>query len=1146
MSLELDSSLQSCDACGAPLDVADFEPLSTVTCPVCGQAMLVGRYIGQFELLEVMGRGGMGVVYRAQDSQLNRQVALKLLRRDHASNGFLSELESEAAVTASINHPHVVKVFTTGTANGRFYLAMELVDKGTLDHLMELQGRVAEAQALEIAVQIAQGLRAAHQHGLIHRDVKPGNILFSDAHTAKIVDFGLAIMEQAARGSNEVWGTPYYVSPERLDQKAEDFRSDIYSLGATIFHALAGRPPFEAENATLVALKHLKSQAVSLQAFAPWISGSTAFVINRTLLKDPGARYQSYDELIEHLEYARTEVVAHASTPQAKKRVVLETAEDRKREGLLTTVMIAVVALLLIGGGWLFYANTGREKAEAPLSAVAQSVGAPAALAQQYEGARQHLLHRKPALAAEGFHALAAPEAKAPEPFAQWCLAQEGLAWLVAGKLDKARSAFAALGARPYGKSDSNAAGLRSFFSTVARIGADDAPVAPAPLQEVDSRSYAALTLLIAGLKNWELGKFDDGGHLLRQFLSAAPTGGFVWMTEYRELAGDYLADYSDYRGAMAMAKAAQSVPELQAVIATIEKVRGDLKRPEGPLAVELQATAKQATATVEKRLREAAVKLEAEKKALAAVRDKAATQARDWQFEEARATVAAAAVSNPDLQREHRALLRKMDWLAQFRATLLKDLAAGYAGPLKAKGGVTLPGTLTQATPAGVEIGGNAPPVSKKWTELAPDSILAMAASFLPPMPPPVTPPAPPTVQSRDSAVRRWNAGVFAVHTGLKNDAKKLLSEGARGHPELADQLPVLLPPRRTNVAKEKPATSSDSTQDSPAPQGPEKAFDGDVNSCWSLATPGPKWLQVDLGKNMVVARWLARHASSHRDPADGDTADFTIQRSVDNQAWSDVTKVRNNNQGVTDHRVPQFTARYIRMLIERPNRRPNNDPVARIYELEVYGVPGTNEPVGNLFDPPQAAPVPELTSRDLGLAPTEPTGATAVDDRTGLFTIRGAGAGIGNVSDAFRFVHRALNGDGAIVVRFEGVDRSSNEAAKAGIMLRVGTGGDSPMVFLGAGTKPGLLWQVRKTAKLAANTTTEGSLSAPCWLRLEREGNVISALGSNDGLTWKTIGSETLPLPGNLEAGMAVTSSISGTAVNAKMEVVAIGAGR
>jgi serine/threonine protein kinase len=197
-------------------------------------------------------------------------------------------LKKEASITASINHPNVVKVYTVGQDRGLVYIVMELVDKGSLDDLMTLQGRVAEAQVLEIGIGIAKGLNAALQKGLIHRDIKPGNILFADAHTAKIVDFGLAVLqEHASTVAGEVWGTPYYVAPEKLDNQPEDFRSDMYSLGGTLFHALAGRPPFEAETASMVALKHIKSQVVSLQAFAPDVSSSTAYVINKTLAKEP-------------------------------------------------------------------------------------------------------------------------------------------------------------------------------------------------------------------------------------------------------------------------------------------------------------------------------------------------------------------------------------------------------------------------------------------------------------------------------------------------------------------------------------------------------------------------------------------------------------------------------------------------------------------------------------------------------------------------------------------------------------------------------------------------------------------------------------------------------------------------------------------
>jgi serine/threonine protein kinase len=341
--------LLTCPDCGTVIDVTDEEPLSAVICPTCGSPSAVGTQIDHFELVDILGRGGMGVVYRAHDTSLDRPVALKLLKKSEgATEEQINQLATEAAITASINHPHVVKVYTTGMDHGRFYIAMELVDKGTLDQLIELQGRVAESQVLEVGIQIAEGLRAALHAGLIHRDIKPGNILFADAHTAKIVDFGLAVfMEDEEKVRGEVWGTPYYVAPEKLDNKPEDFRSDIYSLGGTLFHALAGRPPFEAENASLVALKHLKSQAVSLQAFAPWVSGSTAFVINRALNKDPDKRYQSYDELIEHLKYARTEM--NTAKPQAAKRVIIETDQDEKAMGWVVFLMIGLIVAAAVG-----------------------------------------------------------------------------------------------------------------------------------------------------------------------------------------------------------------------------------------------------------------------------------------------------------------------------------------------------------------------------------------------------------------------------------------------------------------------------------------------------------------------------------------------------------------------------------------------------------------------------------------------------------------------------------------------------------------------------------------------------------------------------------------------------------------------------
>ena len=193
-----DPCVQTCPSCGTLVDISEQEPLSKFECPTCGATMRASRQYNHFSIVEHLGTGGMGSVYKAMDRNLNRMVALKLLRRElSADETYIAKLEDEARITASINHPFVVKVFSFGVDHGQYYIAMELVDKGTLDDLMQLQNRISEMQVLQVGLQVASGLQAAHERGLIHRDVKPGNILFADAHTAKITDFGLGIAGRA-------------------------------------------------------------------------------------------------------------------------------------------------------------------------------------------------------------------------------------------------------------------------------------------------------------------------------------------------------------------------------------------------------------------------------------------------------------------------------------------------------------------------------------------------------------------------------------------------------------------------------------------------------------------------------------------------------------------------------------------------------------------------------------------------------------------------------------------------------------------------------------------------------------------------------------------------------------------------------------
>src|SRR5688572_30691116 len=352
-----ETQTEPCPACGSLLDVSGAQIFAERTCPVCGTPINVRRKFGHYELMSVVGSGGQGVVYRAVDNNLNRLVALKLLRTEYSMDpDFVRQFEHEARLTASINHPNVVRVYSFGADEGHVYLAMELVDNGTMDDLMEKLGRIPEARALQIGIEVAQGLRAGHEKGLIHRDVKPGNVLFANDGTAKVVDYGLAMFfEQAAMASGEIWGTPYYLSPERLNKSPEDFRSDLYSLGAALFHAIAGRPPFEAEDASHVALKHLRSQAVSLQTFAPGACNATTYAINRTLAKNPAERQQSYDEFIEQLQFAREEALAKAAGRgrQQNSRLVLEDAESKKAMSWITIATLVVFAIGLIVGGLL-------------------------------------------------------------------------------------------------------------------------------------------------------------------------------------------------------------------------------------------------------------------------------------------------------------------------------------------------------------------------------------------------------------------------------------------------------------------------------------------------------------------------------------------------------------------------------------------------------------------------------------------------------------------------------------------------------------------------------------------------------------------------------------------------------------------------
>ena len=249
----------------------------------------------------------MGTVYLARDTGLNRKVALKILKADLGHDPlFAQKFLEEVEVTAALAHPNIIRVYTLGEQDGRLYLVMEHLDQPSLEQRMDQLGKIPEREVLEAGIGISLALQFAHEEtGMIHRDIKPGNILFGRGNIPKLADFGLAAGARSALGQqDEIWGTPYYVSPERLGREEEDIRSDIYSLGATLYHALAGRAPFEAETAEEVARRHLMDRPPPLRSLCPDAQEQTVFTLDRCLQKQTTQRWNNYGELILQLQDA--------------------------------------------------------------------------------------------------------------------------------------------------------------------------------------------------------------------------------------------------------------------------------------------------------------------------------------------------------------------------------------------------------------------------------------------------------------------------------------------------------------------------------------------------------------------------------------------------------------------------------------------------------------------------------------------------------------------------------------------------------------------------------------------------------------------------------------------------------------------------
>jgi len=306
----------TCGTCDSRVFVpSDLPALATVPCSKCGHPIMMPLQLRQFELRGVIGKGGMGTVYRAFDTLLERMVAVKLMKKELADDAkALENFFREARACAALNHTNIIHIYAFDEYDGQRYLVMELADKGSLDARIEKLHLLPELDVLDVGIKVASALDLALKHNLLHRDIKPGNILFDADNEPKLVDFGLARSTEAGTDSEEsTEGTPYYVAPEKIEREPETFLSDMYSLGGTLYHALTGHVPFDAPTIDELVAAHVHTPLTPPNQVVLEISEPTSDALVRVMAKNPADRFLSYDELIMALTVARSHLLVQQS-----------------------------------------------------------------------------------------------------------------------------------------------------------------------------------------------------------------------------------------------------------------------------------------------------------------------------------------------------------------------------------------------------------------------------------------------------------------------------------------------------------------------------------------------------------------------------------------------------------------------------------------------------------------------------------------------------------------------------------------------------------------------------------------------------------------------------------------------------------------
>ncbi len=540
--------LSTCPACQSQIDVTSLEPFTKLKCPFCGQMVRVRRKFNHFVIVRQIGEGGMSRVFEAEDETLGRRVALKILNRQFGRDETrVEQFRQEALITANVNHPNVIKLYSVGYDQGYFYIAMELVTGGTLEQRIRQEGSIKEQQALTIGREVAEGLRAAQQLGLIHRDVKPANILFTETGMAKVVDFGLALfVERGPDSSGEIWATPYYVAPEKVLDNREDYRSDIFSLGATLYHALTGQPPHKADTNNIEQLRMIKCRRVALEDSGKRFAPRTVHVVNRMVAFRPQERCANYDETVDELRLAEGLLSQGYSARLSSRR-------------MRWSIGVAAALFLAFSIGWMIQFVSGSKavditaKIETSRSDLAGDgvilqAGSKTTVAERFLDAREIML--KKLLFAEAKHQFErlVGTNDIRQPTLNWARFNTALCAIIIGKKDDALKQLRAISADTGSGGSLVSPELAEFFKTLgSRMGNGLGLGTALDQLGYTTKDESILGYLIHGLAEWHYGDALLGAREMSFFKehlsgvkSLSTTASMDWVALYGRIVDTY------------------------------------------------------------------------------------------------------------------------------------------------------------------------------------------------------------------------------------------------------------------------------------------------------------------------------------------------------------------------------------------------------------------------------------------------------------------------------------------------------------------------------------------------------------------------------------------------------------------------------